>query len=203
MVTYAIVLMLLVNPYEFGVSSIEEQMPLLAQVFLSTFALPALMVFLMYALEFTPSLQMEDKMDRIIPYIGVMTFYIASYYFYLKLPGIPVAFKMFMLGVVISLAIAFFINNFSKISIHTVGMGGFLGMILMAVFFFKQQSFPLQTGVFGYIRVEMTTVLAITLIASGVVGTSRLSLGAHTTDQLWGGYMVGLFGQGLAFLYMY
>ena len=203
LVTYAMILMLLVNPYDFGVSSIGDQMPLLLQVFLSTFALPALMIFLMYALEFTPSLEMEDKTDRIIPYIGVMTFYIASYYFYLKLPGIPPAFKMFMLGVVISLAMAFFINNFSKISIHTVGMGGFLGMVLLAVFFFNQQSFPLQTGIFGYVRVEMTTILVATFVLAGLVGTSRLSLGAHTPDQLWGGYMVGLLGQALAFLYMY
>lgn len=202
LVTYTAVLMLLMNPYEFGVSSIGEQTPLLLQVFLSTFALPALMVFLMYAIEFIPSVEMPDKQDRIVPYIGVMTFYIASYYFYLKLPGIPVAFKLFMLGVVISLAVAFFINNFSKISIHTVGMGGFLGMIMTAIFFFKQESFPMHT-MFGYVRVDMVLILILTFIFSGLVGTSRLLLGSHTPDQLWGGYMVGFLGQGLAFLYMY
>ncbi len=198
MVTYAVVLLLLLNPYSFGVNSIEEQSPLILQVFLSTFFLPFLSVVLMYAIGFIKSIEMEDRMDRIIPYIGIGTFYIASYYYYLKMPHIPVSFKMFFLGVVISLFMAFFINNFSKISMHTVGIGGFLGMVLFIIFVFKQYSFPLP-GEWGFIQVETTSLLIFTCLLAGIIGSARLFLRAHKPSDLWGGYVVGLLGQVIAY----
>ncbi len=198
MVTYMLVLLLLINPYMFGVSRIEDQWLMLIQVFLSTFFIPMLAVVMMYALEFIKSIEMHDRMDRVVPYISTSTFYVASYYYYLKTPGIPVAFQMFMLGVVISLFIAFFINNFSKISMHTTGVGGFLGMILITIFHFQLSDFPLETT-FGFFRIKMTTVLFLTLLICGLVGSSRLFLSAHHPSDLWGGYVVGLFGQVLAF----
>lgn len=198
MVTYMLVLLLLVNPYMFGVYSIGEQWLMLTQVFLSTFFIPMIAVVMMYALDFIKSIEMHDRMDRIIPYIAIGTFYVANYYFHLKVPGTPVAFQMFMLGVVISLFMAFFINNFTKISMHTVGMGGFLGMVLLTIFVFQLTEFPLQTFM-GTFKIEMTFVLFLVLLFSGLVGTSRLLLNAHTPSDLWGGYVVGLLGQLIAF----
>lgn len=197
-VTYMLVLLLLVNPYMFGVNSIEEQWLMIVQIFLSTFFIPMVAVVMMYALEFIESIEMHDRMDRIIPYITIGTFYVATYYFYLKIPGTPIAFQMFMLGVVISIFMAFFINNFTKISMHTVGMGGFLGMILLTIFVFQLTEFPLQT-IFGMIKVEMNIILFVVLLLCGLVGTSRLILNAHQPSDLWGGYVVGLFGQLIAF----
>ena len=198
MVTYMLILLLLVNPYMFGVNSIGEQWLMIIQIFLSTFFIPMIAVIMMFALDFIKSIEMHDRMDRIIPYIAISTFYVATYYFHLKMPGTPVAFQMFMLGVVISLFLAFFINNFTKISMHTVGMGGFLGMILLTIFFFQLTEFPLQTSL-GTVKVEMTSVLFIVLLLSGLVGSSRLILNAHHPSDLWGGYVVGLFGQLIAF----
>ena len=198
MVTYMLILLLLANPYMFGVNSIEEQWLMIVLVFLSTFFIPMIAVVMMYALEFIKSIEMHDRMDRIIPYIAIGTFYVSTYYFHLKTPGTPVAFQMFMLGVVISIFVAFFINNFTKISMHTVGMGGFLGMVLLTIFVFQLTEFPLQTS-FGMIKVEMNTILFIVLVLCGLVGTSRLLLNAHHPSDLWGGYIVGLLGQLLAF----
>ena len=89
MVTYMLILLLLANPYMFGVNSIEEQWLMIVLVFLSTFFIPMVAVVMMYALEFIKSIEMHDRMDRIIPYIAIGTFYVSTYYFHWCYNGQP------------------------------------------------------------------------------------------------------------------
>ncbi len=43
--------------------------------------------------------------------------------------------------------------------------------------------------------------LLLVIVMAGLVGSSRLFLGAHTTREVLTGYMVGLLGQMVAFTY--
>lgn len=198
MYTYMLVLLLVVNPYMFGVHHFADQLPLMLIVFFSTFFIPGFAMLLLKKLGFIQSLAMDDRHDRIIPYILTAVFYLSTYYTLSQTPDIPDAFKTFMLGGIIALFMAFFINNFSKISIHAVGMGGLLAMTVILIYFFRQKSFPLETFVFGSIRVQMYSILMIVLLLAGLVGSSRLLLSSHEPKDLWGGYLVGIAGQFIA-----
>lgn len=80
--TYMLVLLLLVNPYLFGVNSVGDQASklLIIQVFLYTFFIPAVSVLLFRALGLIKSLELRDRYDRIGPYILTGIFYLWLFY---------------------------------------------------------------------------------------------------------------------------
>ena len=142
-VTYMLLIILMVDPYLFGKNSVEGGMLQLVAAFLSTFFIPAFSVFMMRALGLISSIEMEDRMERIGPLISTGIFYLAFFYYMYISPDIPIEFKIFLLGAVIGLFIAFFITLFSKISLHAVGMGGLLGMVIITVVLTQHSSFVL------------------------------------------------------------
>lgn len=201
--TYSLVLLLLVNPYIFGVNSIAFQSRLILLIFLSTFMLPAFSVFMMRNLGLVDSLQLKTKQERIGPYIITGVFYLWMFVNFKNNPTIPSAYTIFVLGATIGLFTAFFINIFSKISSHTVGMGGLIGMVIITMLLYSYDSFTVETGVFGTIEMSMNALLMIVIILAGMVGSARLILDAHSNKELYSGFFVGIFSQFIALLYMF
>ena len=154
-------------------------------VFINTFIMPAMAILMMKALGFIKSLDMPDKQDRIIPFIATMTFYIWAYlvvknYFDFMLP----LYSKFILGIVVSLMLSFFINLFLKLSIHMVGMAGLMaGTLLMMKNSEK----------------SLTEVFLVIIVLTGLVASARLYLKAHTTKEVFIGFLIGISGQMLAF----
>ena len=135
--TYMLVLLILVNPYLFGVSSIWEidSQLLILRIFFSTFFIPAISVVLMRLLGLIESLEMRDRQERIGPYIITGVFYLWIFRNFLSNSQVPDAYTTFVLGATISLFLAFFINIFTKISAHAVGMGGLTGWLSSPCFY--------------------------------------------------------------------
>ena len=76
MLTYMLGLLLVVNPYLFGINSASEGKLLMLRVFITSFILPAFAIFLMYRLKLISSLTMNDKQQRIGPFIATGVFYL-------------------------------------------------------------------------------------------------------------------------------
>ncbi len=195
--TYMLIILLLVNPYMFGVNSVGASMPLILMIFLSTFFIPIVAIAMMKFLGLISSFEMKDRYERIGPYIITGVLYMWIFRNVLENPNIPYPYKVFVLGATLGLFIAFFINLFSKISMHAVGMGGLVGMLVLTVSFYSYPSFIITLDSYVF---EMKTywLLMIAIILSGVVGTSRLLLNAHNINDLYGGFFVGLGTQFLA-----
>ena len=212
-VTYMLALLLLVNPYLFGVSSIGDKASklLLLQIFLSTFFIPGVAVVMLRLTGMIQSFQMETKQERIGPYIITGLFYLWMFRNFLDNPSIPTAFTSFLLGATIGLFFAFFINIFSKISAHAVGLGGQrfqrhgvapLGMVVITMLLFSYDTFTIMSAR-GTLEISMSTVLLITILIAGLVGTARLALQAHEPMDLYGGYLVGFASQFLALRFLF
>jgi membrane-associated phospholipid phosphatase len=154
-------------------------------VFILTFAMPLVSVLLMRALGFVSDITMPTTQDRIGPYISVGVFYIWTFLNMKDNIQVPPVFRVFVLGATIALAIAFFVNVFSKISMHAVGMGGFVAMLLLLHLY--------------YSYTDTSGLLLGGIVAAGAVGTARLLLKAHEPNDIFGGYMVGFVCQFLAF----
>ena len=199
-VTYMLVLLLLVNPYLFGVNDIGNKgiQLLILRVFLSTFLIPIFAILMLRQLGFIQSFQMHDRKERIAPYIITGIFYLSMFRSLLYHPDIPMAFKIFILGATIGLFIAFFINLFSKISMHAVGMGGLVAMIVITMVLFSYESFVVHFGMLGSHQIRMSTLLMAGLLLSGIVCTSRLLLNAHNLQDMYGGFIVGFSTQFIA-----
>lgn len=198
MPSYALVLLMLVNPYQFGVPSMLEQIPLVLLVFFSTFAIPAFGVLMMRLLGFVKTMQLEEPTERIGPYILTGVFYLWLFVNFLNNNQIPIIYTSFMLGATIGLFIAFFINNFSKISAHAVGMGGITAFLLILMFVYRYDSINIAQGSF-----PLKYVLLLLILLVGMVGSSRLILKAHSLQDLYGGFLVGLAAQFIALRFIF
>lgn len=195
-----LLLLLLINPYLFGVSQVGDisGRQLLLLVFLYTFFLPAISIMVMHFLGMISSLEMRDRHERIGPYIVTGVLYLWIYYNFLNNSQIPTAYSAFMLGAVIALFTAFFINIFSKISIHAVGMGGLVAMVIITTLLFSYGTFTVNLAGMGAFEVNVNTVLLLIILLAGLVGTARFILQAHDPLDLYGGYVVGFAAQVIA-----
>jgi len=203
MLTYMLILLLLVNPYSFGVNQIGEQSSLIWLIFLSTFMMPAFSVLMMKFLGMVESLELKSNQERIGPYIITGVFYLWIFINFKNNTRIPLAYTSFVLGSTIALFIAFFINIFSKISAHAVGMGGLTGMIAITMLLFNYDSFTVEVPLLGILQLSMNCVFMAVIVLAGSVGTARLLLKAHEPKDLYGGFLVGFSAQFIALQFMF
>lgn len=174
-------------------------MQLILRVFLSSFFIPMVAVLMLRFTGLVQSLEMPERQERIIPYIVTGIFYLWLFRNLVDNTTIPRLFSSFALGTTISLFLAFFINLFSKISAHAVGMGGIIGMIVLLMNYFPEYKVvQLPWGSEDFLEISTTMVLMLALVLAGLVGSSRLSLKAHEPMDLYGGYFVGFVGQMIA-----
>jgi hypothetical protein len=190
--TYVLLALMLINPYAFSVRHLSDKraMILFLSVFSTSFLLPAFGVILMKPLGLIKTLQMEDKLERTGPYILSGVFYLWLYKNLDSTGQAPPLFNTFVLGATIGLFFAFFINIFTKISAHAVGMGGLVAMLLFTAMAWSGGTFGITTTG-GTLQLSLTALLAVAIVLAGLVGTARLALGAHVPADLWRGYAAG------------
>ena len=198
MLTYMLGLLLIVNAYMFGINSASEGKLLLVRVFATTFILPAFAIFLMYRLKLISSVNMTDKQERIGPFIATGIFYLWAFRSILNDSNMPSAFLIAALGTTIGLFACFLINLFFKISLHATGAGGFVGMVLITTWLYDRGPFLMWLPFAGVCTVSINTVLLVSIVLAGAVGTARLVLGAHTSKELYAGFLLGLVSQYIA-----
>jgi len=188
----------MINPHVFHFHDEKDKVLIVVSIISLSLIFPIITIMMMRALGMVQSLQMPDRQERIGPLISASIFYLWLFINIKDHPFVPQALVIFTLGSVISLFIAFFINNFSKVSLHTTGIGGFFAMMLIARFFYSYESFNLNFGAVSY-QISTNILVFLGALIAGAVGTSRLFLKAHSTQEVFGGYMIGLFGQLIAF----
>ncbi|MBK9330620.1 MAG: hypothetical protein IPM95_15280 [Sphingobacteriales bacterium] len=171
------------NPFSFA------GMPagvVIAIVFINTFMFPAISILLMRKLGFIDSLSMPDNKQRIIPLVATIVFYVWAY-LAMRKTNFPYMMMIFMMGALVSLFISFVINVFYKLSLHMVGISGAL-MAVMTMLFFSQT--------------DVSYFFLIMVVLTGAIASARLYLGAHTLQEVYAGFIIGIFGQMLGlFLY--
>lgn len=196
--TYILLLLLAVNPYLFGVNAVGERLPFIALVFGSSALIPGLVILMMRGLEMIPDLAMPERDQRTIPLIAVGMLYLGLFAFCRKAPDVPVAYTALVLGCVAGLFGAFFVNLFSKISLHAVGMGGITAAVVVTLELFAYDRFVLALPGGREARIGVVAILVLAIALAGVVGSARLVLGAHELRDVVGGYAVGFAAMGIA-----
>jgi membrane-associated phospholipid phosphatase len=95
--------------------------------------------------------------------------------------------SMMMLGAAVAVFIGFIANVFTKISLHAIGAGCFVGLTL---------------SILRLADYDLRLLLLGAIILAGLIGTARMRLGAHTQRQIYYGYMAGFIGQFFSFSLM-
>jgi len=198
MMLYMFGLIYLINPYLFQVNNDKTLGLLFIAVFFTSLLLPAVGIIMMRLLGFSATLEMEKPTERIGPLIITGVCYIWLFLNIKDNSMIPLAFNMFVLGATISLFLAFFINNFEKISLHAVGVAGFMMAYFIIASLYGQGSLVIEISSTQKLVINLVWLAAIIIFLTGLVCTARTYLGAHSLQQIFGGLIVGVLGQVIA-----
>lgn len=197
---YVLVLLYFVNPYLFGLQDNRQKGLVFFSIFMLSVFFPLFTILILKVLGIVKSYDMKDRQERVIPLLVTSIFYLWLYVNIKQNSIVPTAFTIFVLGSTISIFMAFFINNFSKISLHAVGMGGLVIVVLLIRNYFSYDVFHLNFGALGKYSINMDLILIVAIIFAGLVGSARLFLHAHKPSDVYGGYLVGILAQCLAFI---
>ena len=197
---YVLTFLMMTNPYIFGFSSDKAQGLVIISIVTISVMFPMVAIFMMKALGLISTMEMADKKERIGPLIVTGLFYMWLYVNVRNNDNIPGALSFFILGSTISVFFALMINSFSKISLHTIAAGGMATGMLFIIFNFSYgfTDIPMP-GLSIQFRTSDRLMYILILIAAGMVGMARLYLKAHKEDEIYGGYIVGVLAQMIAF----
>ncbi len=181
------VLLMFNNSSYMSLMSMKGQLFILTIVFLSTFAIP--MLFLPWLLRkgFIRSIQMHNHVERFYPLLLTFVSFLFAF-FVLQRLYLPISqyILKYILGATVIVFLCMVISTRWKISIHMAGIGGATGAILSLVFL-------LEANFFYH--------LILMIFLSGLLGFARLKQQAHSSLQVYGGYLLGILIISAVFLY--
>ena len=180
---YAIAFLVYVHPSYFSGFSAKSK---LYTIIISGYNLifyPLLSIVLLKALGFIDSVFLRTKKDRIIPYMACGIFFFWAYTVFKKQEMYPPIMASFILGIFLAASAGLIANIYYKISMHAIGMGGWLGL-----FWVVAQSNTML----------MTWPLALVLLCTGIVCTARLLITDHTEKDIYTGLIIGFLCQWVA-----
>lgn len=149
---------------------------LLVLVYVFTFCLPALGIFIYRRLHGWSRYELRKRHKRIVPYIISICCYLCLMYIFYSAP-VP-RFVTAIIG--ISLLIqctCVIINLWWKVSTHSAGSGGVIGVIMA------------YAAIIGFNPIWW---LCLAIFVSGCVMTSRMVLRQHSLGQVLGGTLIGI-----------
>lgn len=173
--TYGILLIFSQNTYVSYSIPVSLKSVIFLVVFMTTLILPFITSYFLLRSKQINSFQMEFKEERVLPFISTAIYYLFGYYL-LNQIDLPFAFDLIMLGGISCIIIALIINFTWKISIHLIGLGGIVGILL---------------GLSQRLMLDLQGVIVVAIILSGFLGTARLIAGSHTPSQIYIGFIVG------------
>ncbi len=163
-------------PYEFaGISSFEMFTRKFNVIWITAF-FPAFAVFLLWRLKFIDSVFLRTQKERIAPYIITMIFYWWMWYLSRNFTDQPSVLKFFYFGIFVATVAGLTLNNFFKISMHAMGVGGGLVCVLLTCFTY---------------HMHLGTDICFATIITGLICTSRLLLNNHYPGDVYMGLFVG------------
>ena len=168
-------LFLMNSGFYFTLLSFDAKKIILLIVFLSTFLLPLVSIGLMgLNTRFKPDLNKGP--DRVIPMLSTAIFYYVGFYALGRLNVYPV-YKVFLISSILIIVVLMIISMRWKISAHMAGIGGLIGAFI---------ALSLRLGL------NSSLALSVFIGIAGLIGSSRLILGKHTSVQIYAGFLTGL-----------
>lgn len=174
-------------PYDFaGITEFQLKLRLFSIFWITAF-FPAFAVFLMWKLKFSESIFLRTQKERIVPYVITMFFYWWMYYLSRNFTDQPVVLKFFYMGIFSCTVAGLILNNYFKISLHAMGVGGAMAAIILFAF---------------YYRLPLGASISVATMVAGLVCTARLLISDHTQKEIYTGLLVGALCQCLSYYFV-
>jgi hypothetical protein len=185
---YMAIIIVFAHPQQFtDTSVIHNEVRLMYYGALTVF-FPLFAFFLMRRLDVISSFKMEDHKERFIPLIALTTFWLWAYYMF-KEGGLYRTSSYYPLGLmtlgsIISLFVLFPLNFISNVSWHMVGAGALISMLI---------------NIMRTSQYNLLLPLLLVIVLVGLLASARISLNLVNKSGLMAGFLIGFFGQFLAF----
>ena len=175
MPTYALLVIFKQSTYFSYTVSPEAKFALFSIIVTNTLLLPVLISYILVKRGWIKSLEMQKREERMMPFITNLVLILLSAFLIYKLK-LPRVFFLLTLGAAAAVAVAVIVNIKWKISIHMIGIGGLTGTLF---------------GLSAFLLVDLRIMIILFLIIAGLLGTARLTLGAHKPAQIYVGFLAG------------
>lgn len=173
------------NVFAFNVLNLQAKLILLGILTFFMFLLPLVSLLALMQFGMAENLNLPKRRQRFVPFLLSITFYAFCYRLLETIEGLPdLLLHLILSGIILLITALAFTSRF-QISIHTMCMGSFVGMLCFIGLFYNADSFYM---------------LLLALFVSGLVGFSRLALNAHKPYQIYSGFLVGLIVQYISLL---
>ena len=185
---YMAIIIVFAHPQQFtDTSVIHNEVRLMYYGALTVF-FPLFAFLLMRRLDVISSFKMEDHKERFIPLIALATFWLWAYYMF-KEGGLYRTSSYYPLGLmtlgsIISLFVLFPLNFISNVSWHMVGAGALISMLI---------------NIMRTSQYNLLIPLLVIIVLIGLLASARISLNLVNKSGLMAGFLIGFFGQFLAF----
>jgi len=176
------ILIIFSAPTPIGYFPVTIKKGLLLIILINNLLLPLSLILYFRFKDIISSWSVENRKERILPLLATSFFYSVSALFILYTFRIPSFIKSFIFSATFLAICVTIITFWWKISIHSVGVGALAALVIIL-------SIKMYT--------PLTWFLIGTILASGLVMTSRLTLNSHSPDEVWFGLLLGFLGSGL------
>ncbi len=159
-------------------------------IFICTFAVPFLALFMLYSLRVIKNFHLPTKEERLVPFMMTTLLYAILTFFLNKIQAnIDYKIVYIFFGITLSGSLLTVVTYFWKISAHTLALGGIIGTLFV---------FAFRTGD----RALLLPITLLTLLA-GVTVSARLALDAHKINELWSAFLMGSVVNAACLLWFY
>lgn len=198
MVFYMLLVMIAVNPYSFGFGEVTNRNVMLISVGALTVLFPIIAIVLLKMLGLIDSIELRTQKERVAPLAMTSIFYLWLFVNIKSNSAIAPMFSSYVLGAIIGVFMALLLNAFTKVSLHAMGIAGMLTGFVLFRFFHAYEDFLVGFNETSYV-IQTDVIVILLVVIVGLVGSSRLLLKSHTTEELIGGYFIGFVAQLLAY----
>lgn len=177
------------NPYS-NDEDIKTVYIVIFSLFIATGIFPIIIGLILKRLNYISNLHMPKREERIIPFIITCASYLGIIYLYTEVLHLNIDHKIhsFIAGATIAIMIGLVITLSWKISLHMIGIGGVVGMIVLVS--------KLGETVLLY-------PLMLTILIAGIIGFGRLYLKAHNIQQVIAGFFLGFFSELIPLMFLF
>ncbi|MGD9992800.1 MAG: hypothetical protein AB7S69_05835 [Salinivirgaceae bacterium] len=153
----------------------ESRIAIIKIVALTNVIFPLALLPLFYYHKLITGITISDRNERLLPIFITAGFYYFGYYLLHKYM-VPVFLQQYLLAAFICVLIAALIHLKWKISLHTMGIGGVIGLL----------------SVLGYrYQIQLDGLLMLAILIAGLIASARLYLREHTHSQVYAGFLLG------------
>jgi len=166
----------------------KQEYIILFVVFLSTYILPLFLLVVLKQFKLIKNYHLESIKERKYPVIFfiILSFMVGKMLIKTQIVDL-LAFSFF--GIALGLSITYLLFKFNlKTSLHTLGIGGILGFVIVLSYHYQ---------------LNFNLLIACLFILSGLIALSRLKLEAHIPKEIYFGFLIGFLTQiGSYFYYL-